>query len=124
MGIFVLVLTGFNEIGKKILNNNDRSDENADFGHFSPFLACFLPVIGLLRLRCQCPKLSMGIFVLVLTGFNEIGKKILNNNDRSDENADFGQYSPFLACFWPVMTLVSVFKALNEYICPSSDLIE
>ena len=30
----------------------------------------------------------------------------------------------FLACFWPVSTLVLVFKALNEYICPSSDLID
>ena len=84
----------------------------------------FWPVFGLLWPRYQFPKLSRSIFDLVLTGFNEIGKKILNNNDRSDENADFGQYSPFLACFWPVMTLVSVFKALNEYICPSSDLIE
>ena len=58
----------------------------------------------------------MGIFVLVLTGFNEIGKKILNNNDRSDENADFGHFSPFLACFWPVKAPVSVSKALNGYI--------
>ena len=64
----------------------------------------------------------MGIFDLVLTGFNEIGKKIWNNNDRSDENADFGQCSQFLACFWPDMTLVSAFKALNAYTYPSSDL--
>ena len=64
----------------------------------------------------------MGIFDLVLTGFNEIGKKKRNDNDRSDENADFGQFSQFLACFWPDMTLVSAFKALNAYTYPSSDL--
>ena len=63
----------------------------------------------------------MGIFDLALTGFNEIGKKILNNMDRSDENADFGQCSQFLACFWPDMTPVSAFKALSAYIYPSSD---
>ena len=58
----------------------------------------------------------MGIFVLVLTGFNEIGKKIRNNNDLFDENADLGHFRPFLACFWPVMAPVSVSKALKEYI--------
>ena len=63
----------------------------------------------------------MGIFDLVLTGFNEIGKKIWNNSDWSYENADFGQCSQFLACFWPDMTLVSAFKALNAYIYPNSD---
>ena len=39
MSIFFLVLSGMSEIGKKILNNNDQSEENADFGHFRPFLA-------------------------------------------------------------------------------------
>ena len=63
----------------------------------------------------------MGIFDLVLIGFNDIGKKIWNNNDRSDGNADFGQCSQFLACYWPDMTLVSAFKALNAYIYPSFD---
>ena len=63
----------------------------------------------------------MGIFDLVLTGFNEIGKKNRNNNDQSDENADFGQFNQYLACFSPDMTLVSAFKALNAYIHPSSD---
>ena len=63
----------------------------------------------------------MGIFDLVLTGFNEIGKKNRNNNDRSDKKADFGQCSQFLACFWPDMALVTAFKALNAYIYPSSD---
>ena len=50
MSLLDLVLTGFNEIGKKILNNNDLFDENADFGHFSLFLAIlayFWPVFGL-----------------------------------------------------------------------------
>ena len=84
-------------------------------------LAYFQPVFGLISLWCQCLKLSMGIFDLVLTGSNEIGKKNWNNNDRSEENADFGQFSSFLACFWPDMTLTAAFKALNAYIYPSSD---
>ena len=46
MSVLDLVLTGFNEIGKKILNNNDLFDENADFGHFSLFLACYDPGIS------------------------------------------------------------------------------
>ena len=58
----------------------------------------------------------MSIFDLVLTGLSEISKKILNKNDLFDENADFGHLRPILACFWPVMTPVSVSKALNEYI--------
>ena len=41
MSIFFLVLSGMSEIGKKNLNNNDQYEENADFGHFRPFLACF-----------------------------------------------------------------------------------
>ena len=58
----------------------------------------------------------MSIFDLVLTGLSEISKKILNNNDLLDENAVFDHFRPFLACFWPVMAPVIVFKALNEYI--------
>ena len=38
MSIFFLVLSGMSEIGKKNLNNNDQYEENADFGHFRPFL--------------------------------------------------------------------------------------
>ena len=41
----------------------------------------------------------MGTFDLGLTGFNKIGKKILNNNDQSYENADFGKCNQFLAFF-------------------------
>ena len=44
--IFDLVLTGLSEIGKKILNNNVLFDENADLGHFRPFLACYDPGIS------------------------------------------------------------------------------
>ena len=66
----------------------------------------------------------MSIFDLVLTGLGEISEKIPNNYDLSDKNADFGHFGPFLACFWPVSTSVSACKALNEYICPYSDLIE
>ena len=65
----------------------------------------------------------MSLLDLVLTGFNEIGKKILNNNDLFDENADFGYFSLFLACFWPITTRVSVSKALKEYHRPSSNWI-
>ena len=46
LSIFDLVLTGLSEIGKKILNNNDLFDENADLGHFRPFLACYGPSIS------------------------------------------------------------------------------
>ena len=64
-------------------------------------LAHFWPVFGLLWPGYQFPKLSRSIFNLVLTGFNEIGKKILNNNDLFDENADLGHFRPFLACYDP-----------------------
>ena len=43
MSIFDPVLTGLSEIGENILNNNDLLDENANFGHFGPFLASFWP---------------------------------------------------------------------------------
>ena len=66
----------------------------------------------------------MSVFFLVMTGWSEIGKKNLNNNDFLSENADFGHFSPFLACFWPVMAPVSVSKALNENISPRYDWIE
>ena len=46
MSIFFLILSGMNEIGKKILYNNDQFEENADFGHFRPFLACYGPDIS------------------------------------------------------------------------------
>ena len=39
MSLYILVLSGLSEIGKKILNNNNRFEENADFGHSRPFLA-------------------------------------------------------------------------------------
>ena len=39
MSINFLVLSGLSEIGKKILNNNDQFEENADFDHSRPFLA-------------------------------------------------------------------------------------
>ena len=58
-------------------------------------LGHFWPVFGLLWPRYKCPKLLMSIFVLVLTGMSEITKKIQNNNDLFDENADFGHLRPF-----------------------------
>ena len=63
-------------------------------------LSHFWPVFGLLWPPFS--KLSMSIFDLVLTGLSEIGENILNNNDLLDENADFGHFGPFLACFWPI----------------------
>ena len=61
----------------------------------------------------------MSIFFLVLSGMSEIGKKIRNNNDQFEENADFGHFRPFLVCFWPVMVPMQVFKGPDEYIFPS-----
>ena len=58
----------------------------------------------------------MSIFDLVLTGVSEIREKILNNNDKIKESANFSYLRLFLACFWPGITLVSVPKALNECI--------
>ena len=63
MSIFDLVLTGLGEISENIPDNNDLYVENADFGHFGPFLACFWPVIT----PEQYQKLSMSTFVLILT---------------------------------------------------------
>ena len=60
----------------------------------------------------------MSIFDLVLTGFDEIGLKMLNESDLIDEIANFDQLRSFLAC---LMAPVSMLKSLNEYICPSSD---
>ena len=74
------------------------------------------PVFGQLWPQYQFPKLSLSTFDLVLIGLSEIYKRIPNNYDFSDENANFGHFRSFLACFWPVMTLVSMSTALNEYI--------
>ena len=79
-------------------------------------LGYFWPIFGLFRSRYQFRKLSMSISDLVLTRLSEIGKKILNNDDLFDENANFGHFRPFLAGFWPDMTPVSVSKALIDYI--------
>ena len=47
MSIFDLVLTGLGEISENIPDNNDLYVENADFGHFGPFLGCFWPDMAL-----------------------------------------------------------------------------
>ena len=62
----------------------------------------------------------MSIFLLILSRMSKTGKKIPNNNDQFEENADFGHFWLFLACFWPVMAPVKVFKGPNEYVFPSS----
>ena len=48
-------------------------------------LACF----GLSWPQYQCSKISISVSDVVLTELSEIGKKILNNNDMLDENANF-----------------------------------
>ena len=58
----------------------------------------------------------MSTFFLVQCRMNKTGKKSPNIKYQIEENADFGHFRPFLACFWPVMAHVSIFKALNEYI--------
>lgn len=78
-------------------------------------LTHFWPGFDLLLLWYQYQKLSMKILVLNMTGLSLNNKKKLNNNDFLDEVADFGPFSPTLACFWPVMAPVSMSKALNEY---------
>ena len=52
----------------------------------------------------------------IVTRLSEIIGNIVINSDFLEENADFGHFSPFLACFWPVKAPVSVSKALNGYI--------
>jgi len=49
MSIFLLILSRMSKTGKKNLNNNDQFEENADFGHFCPFLACFGPGVSVQR---------------------------------------------------------------------------
>ena len=58
----------------------------------------------------------MSISDPVLTGQSEIDKKIINNIDHFVENANFGYFRLFLACFWPGKTPLSMSKALIEHI--------
>ena len=51
--------------------------------------------------------------------FAIFGKKILDNNDQFEENAEFGHLRHF-KLFWPVMAPVKVLKGLDEYIFPIS----
>ena len=41
-------------------------------------------------------------------------QKNSNNNDFSDEIADFDHFNPILACFWPVMALVLVCSGIAK----------
>ena len=66
---------------------------------------CFWPVFGLLWPQYKCLKVLRSIFFLVLSGMSEIGKKIPNNNNQFEENADFGHFGPFLACYGPSMSV-------------------
>ena len=80
---------------------------NTECGHFSPFLACFWPVATLVSVSGPL----MSVFVLVMTRWSELSKKILS------ECADFGHFNPFLAGFWHILVPVSVSKAFNENVC-------
>ena len=105
MSVFVLVMTRWSELSKEILS------ECADFGNFNPFLAGFWPVMALV-------SVSKALNENISPHYDWIEfeqQKKLNNNDFLDEVADFGPFSPTLACFWPVMAPVSMSKALNEY---------
>lgn len=55
-------------------------------------------------------QLLRSIFDLVLIRESEIDQKISINNNFLDENANFCNFGPFLACCWPVLPLVSVSK--------------
>ena len=48
----------------------------------------------------------MSISFLVQCRMIKNGKKSPNNNDQFEENADFCDFRPFLACFWPVLAPV------------------
>ena len=52
----------------------------------------------------------------IVTRLSEFTRKIGSDSNFLDENADFGHFSLFSACFWPVKAPVSVSKALNGYI--------
>ena len=85
--------------------------ESADFGHFSPFLTGFWPIMTLV-------SVSKALNENISPHYDWIEfeqQKKLNRNDFLDEVADFGPFSPTLACCWPVMAPVSMSKALNEY---------
>ena len=69
----------------------------AILGHIEPVFGLLLP---------WCSKVPLSIFFQVLSGMSDIGKKILNNNDQFAENANFGHFRLFLACFWPLTNLV------------------
>lgn len=58
-------------------------------------LARFWHVIGLFWPWYHFPKFSRSIFDLVLTELSDISKKILNNNDLLNENADLSYIRPF-----------------------------
>ena len=62
-------------------------------------LAYFWPVFSQFWGRYQYQWLETSIFVVVLTRLSVIGKKILNDSVVAEKNADFGNFSPFLACF-------------------------
>ena len=49
----------------------------------------FWPVFGLFWPRCKYSKVLISMFFLILSGMSDIGKKIPNNNDQFEENADF-----------------------------------
>ena len=62
-------------------------------------LAHFWPVFDQLQPRYLCKTFQMSIFFIVLIELSEIDKKIENNCEVFDKNADFGHFGSFLTCF-------------------------
>ena len=46
----------------------------------------------------------MSLFDLVLNGLSEISKKIVNNNNLFNKDANFGNFRLLLLYFWPVIS--------------------
>ena len=74
MSIFILVLSGMNEIGEKISKNNDEFEKMRILG----ILGHFCPVFGLLRHRYKCLMVLLNIFFLFLSGMSDNLKKMQN----------------------------------------------
>ena len=87
-------------------------------------LAHFWPFFYLLQPQYLSWLFQISIFFIVLIGLSEIVRKIQDNYKILGKNADFGYFSLFMACFWPVTAPVSVLNIPNEYIFYNSNHIE
>ena len=116
MNIFFLYLRGMSETGKKfqiITISLKKMRILVILGHF-------WPVFGLFRSGNVFLMVFLSIFFLVPSELSKTGKKIWKNDNKVENNANFGHFRPFLACFWPVMAPIEVLNDPNEYVFPSS----